>query len=108
MYSDATECVPPFAVESCDEVTGWQTLHCHFEVAVRLRNWSVGTTTVGCPYNSMFLFVFFGRSFFFVLFVVKKTGFRVQGQKLPVSSYGLRVACYRLQVTGCAYKEKSK
>jgi hypothetical protein len=47
----------------------------------------------------MFLFVFFVPVFFFVRFVVKKN--RVQGQKLPVSNYGLRVARYRLHVTSC-------
>jgi len=36
-----------------------QTLYCHFEVAVRLRNLIVGATTGGCPYDSMSFFVIF-------------------------------------------------
>jgi hypothetical protein len=59
-----------------------QTMGCHFEVAVRLRNWPVGAGTEGaCPCDFMFLFVV--SLFSFVPFVVKKqgSGFRVQGQK---------------------------
>jgi len=47
---------------------------CHFEVAVRLRNRSVGATTGGCPYDSIPFFVIF------VLFLRALRGLKTREQ----------------------------